>query len=286
MFTIVSKGQEDFSLAERLDYAIRNLDTWYRISILTVLIGLVALSGIISLSQFYFHDELAKHGQIEETFVEEKGERILEYIPKAEQVFSTEGIVTLFYTQQMLMVGNGVVIALLAFLFIWGSIRGRTHTQEFESIERQFIRQSYLVNFETSIPEGETRIEKILNQAILVFPVLKEEQRKAKKKQIKIPYKINQRLNGDTLDAIVATDKGDFIVKFFDKTVSFSDIENLVKKLAKSRDRISRVLCLAKDYEEELQTSKLVDFMEKLSKDFKLDLIFEEERGYSMLWID
>jgi hypothetical protein len=282
----VSKGQDDFSLAERLDYSIKQLDVWHRISIITVLIGLVALSGIISLSQFYFHDELAKHGHIEEILAENEKHRILAFIPNSAEVFSSEGIVTLYLTQQWLMIGNGVVIALFAFLFIWVSYRGRAHTQEFESIERQFIRQSYLVNFETSLPEGDTRAEKILNQAIHVFPALKEVQRKAKKKQTKIPYRINQKMNGDILDAVVSTPKGDFIVKFYDKTVTSSDISNFVEKLSKSRDKIFRVLCVAKDYDQELQSNKLIDFMDRLPKYFKLDLIFEEEHGYSMLWID
>lgn len=282
----MSKGQEDFSLAERLEFAIKQLDTWHRISIITVLIGLFALSGIISLSQFYFHNEIGNYGQIEEIFIEEKDVTVLAYLPYSEEIFPAEGIVTLYQTQVWLMFGNGVVIALLSFLFIWVSYRGHSHTKEFESIERQFIRQSYLVNFETSIPEGDSRIEKILNQSIHVFPALKEVQRKAKKRQTKIPYKIDQHINGDKIDAVVSTSKGEFIVKFYDKPVSSSDIENLVKNLSKSRDKIFRVLCVAKDYEEEVQSSKLVGFIDKLPKDFKLDLIFEEERGYSMLWID
>ena len=143
-----------------------------------------------------------------------------------------------------------------------------------------------MVNFETSVPEGTTRVEKILNEAIHVFPTLKEVQRKAKLKQTKIPYKLAQKVNGETIDGIVSTKKGDFIVKFYEKTVSESDLINLVKILSKSRDKIFRVLCVAPDYEEDLQSNKLVEIMDKIPKYFKLDLIFEEEHGYSMLWID
>ena len=99
------------------------------------------------------------------------------------------------------------------------------------------------------------------------------------------PY-INQKINGETIDGIVSTKKGDFIVKFYDKTVSESDLKNLVDILSKSRDKIFRVLCVAKDYEDDIQSNKLVDIMDKMPKYFKLDLIFEEEHGYSMLWID
>jgi len=282
----VSKGPQDYSLAEKLDRAIKQLGSWYRISIIIVLVGLASLSGIISMSQFYFHSEVAKYGQIQEIFIEDQNLTVLAFLPYSEEIFPAEGIVSLYITQVWLMYGNGVVIGLLSFLFIWVTYRGKAHTQEFESIERQFIRQSYLVNFETSVPEGDTRVEKILNEAIHVFPTLKEVQRKAKLKQTKIPYKLDQKLNGETIDGIVSTKKGDFIVKFYDKTVSESDLKNLVSMLSKSRDKIFRVLCVAKDYDEDLQSNKLVGIMDKIPKYFKLDLIFEEEHGYSMLWID
>lgn len=282
----MSKGQQDLSLAEKLEDAIKQLGFWYRISIIIVLVGLAALSGIISMSQFYFHDEVSKYGHIEEIFVEDQNITLLAFLPYSEEIFPAEGIVALYITQVWLMYGNGIVIALLSFLFIWVTYRGKAHTQQFESIERQFIRQSYLVNFETSVPEGDSRVEKILNEAIHVFPTLKEIQRKAKSKQTKIPYKVDQKINGDTIDAIVSTKKGDFIVKFYNKTVTESDLQNLVQLLSKSRDKIFRVLCVAKDYDESLQSNKLVGIMDKLPKYFKLDLIFEEEHGYSMLWID
>jgi uncharacterized protein YnzC (UPF0291/DUF896 family) len=282
----VSKGPQDHSLAEKLDNAIKQLGFWYRISIVIVLVGLASLSGIISMSQFYFHDEVAKYGQIQEIFIQDENITVLAFLPYSEEIFPAEGIVSLYITQVWLMYGNGVVIGLLSFLFIWVTYRGKAHTQEFESIEQQFIRQSYLVNFETSVPEGTTRVEKILNEAIHVFPTLKEVQRKAKLKQTKIPYKLDQKFNGETIDGIVSTKKGDFIVKFYEKTVSESDLKNLVKILSKSRDKIFRVLCVAPDYEEDLQSNKLVGIMDNIPKYFKLDLIFEEEHGYSMLWID
>ena len=282
----MSKGPIDLTLAERLEYAIRHLDFWYRISLVIVLIGLASLSGIVSVSQYYFHNEIAMYGHIAQIYQEDEDITVLEFIPNSEVIFPAEGIVNLFSTQVWLMGGNGIVIGLLTFLFLWVTKRGNDHKKEFESIEGQFIRQTYLVNFETSIPEGQNKVEKILNQAIHVFPTLKDVQRKSKEKQTKIPYKIDQHVDGLALDAVVATNKGEFIVKFYEKTVSFSDIQKLVNTLIKSRDKIFRVLCMAKDYDEEVQSNKLVDIMDKMPKYFKLDLIFEEENGYSMLWID
>ncbi len=207
---------------------------------------------------------------------------MLAFIPYSEEIFSPEGIVTLFLTQIWLMIGNGIAIGLLAFLVLWVTYRGHKHTSEFESIERQFIRQSYLVNFETSIPEGDNKVDKILSQAALVFPALKDLQQKKSANKIKL----NTQVDGYTIDAIVPTKKGDFIVKFFDNVVTYDEIKSLCDKLSKSRARIYRVLCIGKDFEQELQTQKLVDLMDELSIYFKVDLIFEEEQGYSMLWID
>lgn len=280
----VASGEGSLTLNERLENAITKLGFWYRVTIFMVIIGLVSLSTVISVSQIYFHQEISKHGHIQEVFVKETGQSYLAFIPATEEGFPTDAVVTLFQTQVWLMIGNGLVIGILSFLFIWITYRGNVYQKEFEDIERQFIRQSYLVNFETNIPEGKTRVEKILNQATQVFPVLKELQRKEYANKMRV--KLDQKINGDTVDAIVSTKKGDFIIKFYDKTVTYDDLDNLCDKLTKSRERIYRVLCVAKDYESNLQTNELVDMMDKLNKYFKLDLIFEEEQGYSMLWID
>jgi len=278
----VASGEGSISLNEKLESAISRLGFWYRVTIIMVVIGLVSLSAIISASQIYFHEEIGKHGYIEEIFIEATNESVLAFIPYSEEIFSPEGIVTLFLTQIWLMVGNGIAIGLLGFLVFWVTYRGHKHTTELESIERQFIRQSYLVNFETSIPDGDTKVDKILNQAALVFPALKYLQQKKSANKIKL----NEQVNGYSIDAIVPTKKGDFIVKFFDNVVTYDEIKSLCEKLSKSRSRIYRVLCIAKDFQQELQTQKLVDLMDDLPTYFKVDLIFEEEQGYSMLWID
>ena len=278
----MASGEGSLSLNERLERAISKLGFWYRVTIIMVVIGLVSLTGIISLSQIYFYQEIGKYGSIEEIVIEED-EKVLAYIPNSEEPFPTDGVVTLYLTQLWELVGNGIAIGILSFLVLWVTYRGNIHQKEFESIERQFIRQSYLVNFETSIPEGDTRVDKIINHASLVFPSLKElRQTSLRKKRIKQ----NVAINGGTVDAIVSTKKGDFIVKFYDETVTYEKLKSLCQSLSKSRTRVFRVLCIAKDFEESLQSNKLVDMMDDLPKYFKMDLIFEEEQGYSMLWID
>ncbi len=280
----MASGEGVFSLNERLEIAISHLGYWHRITLIMVIVGLVALSGIISASQYYFHQEIGKYGHIEEIEVEDQALILLAYIPYSEEVFPSDSIVTLYLTQVWLMIGNGIVIGLFVFLFVWVTYRGSAHRKEFESVEGQFIRQSYLVNFETSLPVGETKVEKILNQAALVFPALNELRRKEYSSKLKI--KLNTEIGKNTIDAIVPTKKGDFVVKFYDTVVSIENLKSLCEELSRNRDRIFRLLCVARKFDEELQTDKIVDLIDGLPKYFKLDLIVEEDQGYSMLWID
>jgi hypothetical protein len=273
------------SLAEKLDIAIENLSTWYRVTLVMVIIGLLSLSVVISLSQYYFQQEISKHGEIEEIIDEKTGQIGLEFVPQNGEVFSKESVLQLYVTQIWLMASNGVVIGLLSFLFLWITLRGQSYKKELKEIESQLIRQSYLVNFETSIPEGATRIDKILSHSSLVFPELQQPLKRAKPEDKKLPYKANQTIRNDVMDVVVSTKKGDFIVKFFGN-VSLKTLEEFADNLSKSGKKIFRVLCVAKNFDEELQSSQLSSIMQKLNLDFDMDLIFEEDQGYSMLWIN
>lgn len=271
------------SLAEKLDLAIENLSVWHRVTLVMVIIGLLSLSVVISLSQYYFHQEIGKHGQIVE-IKDESGRVELVFDPDSDEVFSTQSILNLYTTQVWLMASNGLVIGLLSFLFLWITYRGQSYRKELKAIENQLIRQSYLVNFETSIPEGENRIDKILNHSCLVFPEL-QSLLGGKTDRKKLPYKVDQTIGRHKIDVIVPTKRGDFIVKFFDDVTSDA-LEQFTDDLSKSGKAIFRVLCIAKNYDEQLQSSQLSSFMQKLNLDFDMDLIFEDEQGYSMLWIN
>lgn len=270
------------SLAEKLDIAIENLSVWYRVTLVMVIIGLLSLSVVISLSQHYFQQEINKHGVITE-ITDESGQREIVFNPNSDEVFSTQSVLNLYMTQTWLMASNGLVIGLLSFLFLWITYRGNVYKKDLKSIENQLIRQSYLVNFETSIPDGETRIDKILNHSCLVFPEL-QSLLGGKMEGKRLPYKIDQTIGGQRVDAVVPTKRGLFIVKFFDH-VSFDMLEKLSNDL-KGGKAIFRVLCVAKNYDEELQSSQLSSLMQKLNLEFDMDLIFEDEQGYSMLWIN
>lgn len=272
------------SLAEKLDIAIENLSIWYRVTLVMVIIGLLSLSVVISLSQYYFQQEINKHGEMTEIMDEKTGHVELTFVPNTDQVFSTDSILRLYATQTWLMASNGLVIGLLSFLFLWITYRGHAYRKDLKMIENQLIRQSYLVNFETSIPEGDSKVDKILNHSCLVFPEL-QSLLGGKMEKKKLPYKTNQTVGGEPVDIVVSTKRGDFIVKFFDN-VSFETLEKFSGSISKHGRPIFRVLCVAKNYDEKLQSPELSSLMQKMNLDFDMDLIFEEEQGYSMLWIN
>lgn len=276
---------DKLSLAERLDIAIENLSVWHRVTLVMVIIGLLSLSVIISMSQYYFQQEINKHGRITEIRDDKTGTVELLFVPSGEQIFSGESIVALYSTQTWLMASNGLVIGLLSFLFLWITYRGQAYKKELKTIENQLIRQSYLVNFETSIPEGTTRVEKILNHSSLVFPELHSLFGRDMSEGKKLPYKTNQEICNETVDIVVPTKKGDFMVKFFDHA-SFDAINHFAQAVSKSNKRVFRVLCVAKNYDEDLQSAQLSSLIQKLGIEYDMDLIFEEDQGYSMLWIN
>ncbi len=262
------------SLAAKLDDVIEKLAAWHRITLVLVIIGLLSLSVVISVSQFHFSQEIARHGQIVKVVDETTGQEGIAFVPNSEQIFSAESILELHTTQVWLMASNGLVIGLLSFLFFWITYRGHEYKKELKSIENQLIRQSYLVNFETSIPEGQSREEKIINHSALVFPELQ------RLKTRQISYRTNQSLGSQTVDALVSTRRGDFVVKFFDHA-SLKTLEEFCRGL--SGRHLFRVLCVSKNFDEDVSGPQLSEMMERLG--FDVDLIFEEDAGYSMLWV-
>ena len=101
-------SKDDRSLAEKLDAAIENLSTWYRVTLIMVIIGLLSLSVVISLSQFTFQEEINKHGEIKEIKDEKSGQVGLAFVPHTDQVFSPESILKL-YTTQVWQIGRAHV---------------------------------------------------------------------------------------------------------------------------------------------------------------------------------
>ena len=164
--------------------------------------------------------------------------------------------------------------------------------------------------------EGETTLEKFMDLAIRVFPSLKQAARKygfnrdwwlkETKKRGEVKYDISVSVSS-------ALRPTWFLVKRFDKTVTFDDIKELYMKdpAERKKTNILRIVAIAKDYDQSFFTDEFEEQMkdmlfnqrregiitiartDKGKREAKLkhpdsvqmDLLVEHENGFSPLWL-
>ena len=241
-------------------------------------------------------------------------------------------IVTLFATIQNIHI-KGVVgvygaldilVGASFFSLMIGSIIGwEIQRRRSRSIQNEYERRQYSLVLLTMQGEGETSLEKFMDLAIRVFPPLKQAARKhgfskdwwleETKKRGEVKYDISVSVSS-------ALRKTWFLVKRFDKTVTFDDIKNLYMRDPSERKKsnILRIVVIAKDYDQSFFTDEFEEQMkellytttgtdsrisDKMKKDGKfdeykhlrkervkyhsteLDLLIEHENGFSPLWL-
>jgi hypothetical protein len=163
-----------------------------------------------------------------------------------------------------------------------------------QDLSRDYLDQSYVVVFETTIPNGNTTGEKILNLAISVFPELIGATYTLTLWPAPLRYKhdypktMNYKLNSYLLDLLLETDEGLFIVKGFqDIVVTLNDLNQLSRLInSHFKKKIFRVICVAKEFDQSFFDKELLERqMINLKTKFPIDLLIEEKVGYSVLWI-
>jgi len=189
-----------------------------------------------------------------------------------------------------------------AFVF-YSMLRLKKRT-DVRKILDEYIRQNYYLSFQTLRPEGKNQTEKFMSLAVNIFPSLKEAIKKFEEKGKKL-LSTHDKLDGDyKFDISLDTDEGKFLVKFFQNTIKFKDIEKIVDIAVKfyRKKTVLRIICVAKKYDELFFTDDLSKKMEELlpqireyrtffshglvKKWIRLDLILERENGYTTIWID
>jgi len=184
--------------------------------------------------------------------------------------------------------GAGLSIIVVISGIIWYGVKGRNIIKDLGQLNTQFIRQSYLQNIETVTPKGKTRQEKLFSQLVTIFPEVRKVALEAEEDEdlFESEKKIGERV----YDMVISTDEGALLVEFFNKKITFEEIEKLVKntkKQFKDKDKdLFRVICVGTEYDKIFSKEELVSKMDGLDRHFSLDLIIEDEKGYSMIWID
>ena len=218
-----------------------------------------------------------------------------------------------------LILGSAIwVVIIFGFNLYWAITKRKTH-RDLLQIHSSFIHRSYVTMFEFVRPEGETKIDKLFNHLSLVFP----EVEKFKKRLEEPPWylfwlkkhrKFSEREESlfypkdeiqkeglealgwkvtyvDTWDFITVT--GMFLLVIFKMTVKWEDVEKMIKE--NNRDQtiekllgndVRRIIYLADEYDSFFETDDFVSKMTETKRKFKLDLIKEDNLGYSTIWID
>ena len=196
----------------------------------------------------------------------------------------------------VLILGSAIwVVIIFGFNLYWAITKRKTH-RDLLQIHSSFIHRSYVTMFEFVRPEGETKIDKLFNHLSLVFPEVEKFKKRLDKKQKKFSEREESLLypkteTTDTYDFITAT--GTFLLVIFKTTVKWEDVEKMIK--VNNRDQnvekliggnIMRIIYLADEYDSFFESDDFVSKMKETKRKFKLDLIKEDNLGYSTIWID
>ena len=202
-----------------------------------------------------------------------------------------------------------VIVIILPFL-IFTLIKSRRFYRELKMWNEQYLDSSYTLIFGTTVPKGNTTGERVLYLASFIFPQLRADYidyyytSNFVKRLMKIRFKksweriINASLNVRVdkeyyVDVALETLEGFFIVKSFDdEIVTVQDLNQLIMIISdRFRNNyhqlnIFRLIVVAKDYDQSfLNRDTLEQIMNKeLKTKFKIDLIVQEEVGYTVLW--
>jgi len=196
---------------------------------------------------------------------------------------------------------------LISIMIIYAVFKSRYLSRLLENWNKDYLEQSYIVVFDTTVPKGNTNAEKIFNLAIAVFPELRgftplfwpapinrlkqyleSAQNKLRRRAI-IPKTWNYNVDSYLLDLVLETDTGLFIIKDFkDVVVGLNDIKQLMKIIDDGfYQEIFRIICVAKHYDQSFLNRESLETLIKnnLRPKFSIDLLIEEEVGYTAIWI-
>jgi|APSaa5957512535_1039671.scaffolds.fasta_scaffold07363_6 hypothetical protein len=202
------------------------------------------------------------------------------------------GFATIFALSLWLPFSNGK-------LFLKIITKGRKQQKELLEIQSHLIRRSYLMNFELVEPEiiikeGDSKLEKMMNHLSFVFPEIdrinKKRIKKAKSVE-KYASKFKRKMHFlRNYDLGIKTSTGWYVVQFYENLVKFEDVEKIVKKFTLEKTlsgaEIQRIIIVGKEFDSSFKREQLSEKMTLLKRKIHVDIILEEEFGYSTIWID
>jgi len=178
-------------------------------------------------------------------------------------------------------------VAILIGVGAWMIIRNSSFFRELSYMQQQKIRQSYFLAIETTVPEGETSVERVYDILGNVLPEIKLAKKNARKKGEKLQYDLEFKSQGEVFDLKVNTSEGIILVEFFDKILSWDDLKGFFERIHKAfgAGGILRVVCVSKDFDDIFLSEELSDKIKKIGNAYKIDLLKEDKTGFTTLFI-
>lgn len=204
-----------------------------------------------------------------------------------------------------------IVIVIISPFLIYLLFKSRFFYRELKIWNKEYLDSSYTLIFSTTVPKGNTTGEKIIYLASFIFPQLRSDYvdyyyvsnfaKRFLKRRFKREWKkivngsLNVRVDKEYyVDVALETLEGFFIVKDFgDKPVTIQDLKHLITLISGKfknnylQMNIFRLIVVARDYD---QPSLSRDSLEQiisteLKANFNVDLIVQEEVGYTVMWV-
>lgn len=201
-------------------------------------------------------------------------------------------IVIIFSLAIWLPISNGGLLLKVIF-------SGKRLQRELVGIQNILIRKSYLINFELVEPsivitQGEPNLEKIMNHLSLVFPdVLRINNKRIKKRETaeKFASKFKRKLHFlRNYDLGIKTILGWYVIQFYDSNLSNENIQEVIKKFSLEKSlfgaNIQRLILICKNPSSSFNEQDVIDFMQNLESKIKIDIITQNEYGYSTVWVN
>ena len=225
-------------------------------------------------------------------------------LPMSENTALTGPEGAIFMLSFVSMGGVGITLFIISVNLGTKFLRKRTEIKRnFLEVQADFIRRTYLMNFELVNSEGSSQKDKIFNHLCLVFPQVNEIKKKRTKQKLtsfdqppkSIKEKFERKIRKKTFflrdyDLVLGTSTGYFVIRIInDKTITFEDVKSQVEGLQKkwfNKDILARFIILGKSFDKSFEEPELINQMKTLKKKFYVDLIVEDDFGYSTIWID
>ena len=189
------------------------------------------------------------------------------------------------FLEMVVLISTAVLMITFGTLLI---IESSKFFKKLSRMQQQKIRQRYFLTLETAIPEGETTVERVYDILENVLPEIKLAKKNARKKGEKFQYDLKFKTSGEVFDLKADTSEGVVLVEFFDKTLSWDDLEGFMKSVSKGFHQdsgIFRIVCVSKNLDDIFLSEELSDKIKKLDNPYKIDLLKEDKTGFTTYFI-